>query len=107
MATRRTAGASAQPTAVKHIVRRPRPMRDAVGQTFQATADIISTASVTISALKELGLTAKDTARQLRVSNQLDLKLEYLEDQAEFVSVTAQLGITADDIKRADEALGF
>ncbi len=105
MATRTTTEATASTT--KHIVRRPRPMRDAVGQTFQATADIVSTASVTISALKELGLTAKDTARQLRISNQLDLKLEYLEDQAEFMSVTQQLGISAEDIKKAEEALGF
>ena len=105
MATRTTTEATASTT--KHIVRRPRPMRDAVGQTFQATADIVSTASVTISALKELGLTAKDTARQLRISNQLDLKLEYLEDQAEYHSVVSQLGITAEDIKKAEEALGF
>ena len=103
----RTNSTEATASITKHIVRRPRPMRDAVGQTFQATADIISTASVAISAVKELGHTAKDTARQLRISNQLDLKLEYLEDQAEFMSVTQQLGISAEDIKKAEEALGF
>ena len=107
MATRANQTAEATATTTKHIVRRPRPMRDAVGQTFQATADIISTASVAISAVKELGHTAKDTARQLRISNQLDLKLEYLEDVAEFNSVTSQLGITEEQLKQADEALGF
>ena len=89
------------------VIRRPRPIREAIGKTAQAGADIVSTLSVGVSAIKEVGLMFHDSAVQMRHSNQLEVKLEYIEDVAEFDSVVVQLGITEAQLSNATTKLGF